>query len=120
MGVIENFKEVADLVKKAGDLDLYRKIVALEGQVIELTRANRHLQVENEELKNRLAIRTAMTFKAPLGYAQGDAVPHCPRCWESEEKQIHLQGPVRVSAGTRFDCPKCKEMFITDRPSSGR
>jgi hypothetical protein len=31
MGVVENLKDVADLVKKAGEIDLYKKISAAEG-----------------------------------------------------------------------------------------
>lgn len=41
MGPLENIKEVADLIKKAGDIELYRKIAESEGEVIELTYANR-------------------------------------------------------------------------------
>jgi hypothetical protein len=36
MGIIENAKDIADLIKKAGDIELYRKICALEGEIIDL------------------------------------------------------------------------------------
>jgi len=32
VGVIENMKELANLIEKAGDLDLYRKIIESEGE----------------------------------------------------------------------------------------
>ncbi len=115
MGLIDNLKDVADLVRKAGDTELYRRITALEGEVIDLTRANRHLELENEDLKGKLAVRAAMTFKPPFWYVEGDDVPYCPQCWEADAKQVHLQGPDEVGAGMRFDCPNCKQMFITDR-----
>jgi len=40
MGIIDNAKELADLLKAAGNTELYRKIVELEGEIIELTRQN--------------------------------------------------------------------------------
>ena len=115
MGLIENFKDVAELVKKAGNIDLYQQITALESQLIDLTRTNRHLELENEELKAQLAIRAKMSFKNPFWFVEGDDVPCCPRCWEHDSKAIHVQGPMEVGSGTRYDCPQCKEMFITNR-----
>src|SRR5262249_45681409 len=107
---------VADIVKKAGDIDLYRRICSLEGEVIDLTRANRHLERENEALKAKLAQRENLTFREPFFYAANDPVPFCPRCWESDQKAVHLQGPTEVAAGKRFNCAACKQYFITDRP----
>lgn len=63
----------------------------------------------------RVAEKPLMTFRAPFWYAEGDPVPHCPRCWEVDGRAIHLQGPVSVVAGMRFDCAQCTRHFITDR-----
>ena len=115
MGLLEQFKDVADLVKKAGDIQLYRQITALEGEVIDLTRANRQLEAQNEELKLKMAARATMQFKSPFWYVEGDDVPYCPKCWEAATIQVHLQGPVSVAAGTRYDCLNCKNLFIKER-----
>lgn len=56
-----------------------------------------------------------MLFKAPFYYRTGDPVPHCPRCWESDGKAIHLHGPMSVASGTRFDCLQCEQLFIAER-----
>lgn len=63
MGTIENAKEIADLAKKIGDADLYRKIVEREGEVIDLTRDKRTPENHNEDLKEKLAIVPEMTFR---------------------------------------------------------
>jgi hypothetical protein len=47
MSIINNVKEIADLVQKAGDIELYRKIIELEGELIELTRSNRELEKQS-------------------------------------------------------------------------
>ena len=115
MGLLENFKDVAEVVRKAGNIDLYRRITSLESEVIDLARANRHLEVENEELKATLALKAKLTFRAPFWFAEGDDVPYCPNCWEGQRKAIHVQGPIDVAAGTRYDCMQCQKMFISDR-----
>ena len=53
MSIINRIKDIADLIKKLNDIELYRKIVELEGDIIELTRINRDLEERVSELKNR-------------------------------------------------------------------
>jgi hypothetical protein len=38
MGAVENVKEVADLIKKFNDIDLNRRILNLENEVLDLSR----------------------------------------------------------------------------------
>ena len=54
MGTIENVKEMVILIKNLGDLDLYRRILDLQGEIIDLTGAKRSLEEENHELKKQL------------------------------------------------------------------
>jgi hypothetical protein len=49
MGIVENIKDAADLAKKIGDIELYRKIVHLEGEVMDLTRDKRQADLKIEE-----------------------------------------------------------------------
>jgi hypothetical protein len=44
MGVVENMKDVADLIKKIGDIELNRKILTLENEVLDLSREKRRLE----------------------------------------------------------------------------
>jgi len=80
MSILENMKEVADLVKKIGDVELYRKIVELEGEVVELTRSKRLLEQQVEELEAQAAFKKKLSFRKPFYFAEGDDVPYCPRC----------------------------------------
>ena len=56
MGIVENLKEAADVAKAIGNIDLYRKIVELEGEVIELTRENQQLRQNIDEQKRWLEL----------------------------------------------------------------
>jgi hypothetical protein len=108
MGVIENMKDIADLIKKAGDIELYRKIVESEGAVIELTRENRELEERVGELEKTLAFRKQMSFKQPFWYQEGDETPFCPACYEAKDRAIHLT----FVSETRWDCPSCNHCYF--------
>jgi len=117
MGIIENIKDIGNLVQKMGNMDLYRKIIELEGEVVGLTRENLEMEKKIEELNTLLETKKAMTFRPPFYFQEGDSQPFCPKCWEADRKAIHLDGPSDVLAGPRYDCPNCKNHFIYPRRS---
>lgn len=106
MGVVDNVKEVADLVKKLGDIELYRKIVELEEEVLALNRDNRNLSDQVSNLQQKLSFSSKLTHKPPLYYAENDPAPFCPRCWENDQKPIHL-----VGQNNQYDCPLCLHYY---------
>ena len=118
MGVIESLKEIADLVKKFNDDELNRKIVDLEGEIVELTLQIGSLEEENKEMKRTFSLIKKMRFKKPFYFQEDDPVPFCPRCWEKEKKPVHLIGPVKVAAGLRYGCPNCKDFFVEESKGS--
>jgi len=57
-------------------------------------------------------LKSEMKFKAPFYYKAGDKIPHCPVCWESDGKQIHLNGPHNIPGEEPFyKCLKCNNNF---------
>jgi hypothetical protein len=114
MGVMENLKEIGDLIRKYNDSKLDQKIGELEREIVELTVQIGSLEEENEELKRTLSLIKKMGFKKPFYYQEGDPVPFCPRCWEKEKRPVHLLGPIKVGTGLRYGCPSCKEFFMGD------
>lgn len=111
MGVIENMKEVADLVQKVGDIDLNRKIVNLEGEVLSLTREKRHLEVRVDELERELRLKKELVFKEPFYYLTGDSTPYCPGCWEDKRTSVHLTFVGDYNLSTDWQCPVCKHRY---------
>ncbi len=108
MGAIENIKEIADLVKKIGDMDLYRKIVELEQEVFEVSRQNLKHQTEIEKLKELLSIKQKINYVKPLYYIEGDKNPYCPKCWEVDKILVHL---IESASPTHVRCPNCEKSF---------
>ena len=72
MGIIENAKELADLL-------------------IELTRQNRQLEDKGEEQKKLLDLKGKMKWEKPVYRTEGEEDPYCPQCWEVSQKQVHLK-----------------------------
>jgi hypothetical protein len=109
MGVLDEMKEIGDLIKKAGDIELYRRIVKLEGEVTDLTRDKRRAEEKIEELERTLKFSKELKFKAPFYFADGDATPYCPACWESKKMAIHVA--VHEQYMHLRQCPACKHAY---------
>jgi len=124
MGVIENMKEVAELVKQIGDLELNRKIVNLEGEVHELKRANMRLETELHYAQRLLKLRQEMTFTEPFYYADGDSVPHCPAYWNAKDIAVHVVFVANREDEMHWHCPNCDHHYYdkkdkTEKPRPG-
>jgi len=66
MGAIETVKEVADLIGRLHDIDLSRRILKLEEEIIELTRGKRRSDEKIEELERVLKFRGELRFREPF------------------------------------------------------
>src|SRR5258708_19138291 len=94
MGAAEYVKDVAEFVKKFNDIELNRRILKLEEEVIDLTREKRRADEKVEELERALRFRGELVFKEPFYYLEGDSTPYCPACWEAKRSAVHLhRGP---------------------------
>jgi hypothetical protein len=104
MGIIA---EGINLAEKFRDLEFKEKMRILRQQVLEL-------QEENLQLKNRLRSREEMTASGPNNYFYRDvpnAAPHCPVCWQRDEKAVLLPAVQEYFGGPGRLCRVCKTMF---------
>lgn len=120
MGVVDDIREVADLIRKSGDIDLWRKTVNTEEKVVELTRQLRAAETRVEELEDALKFKKKLNFKAPFYFADGDSIPFCPKCWEADKKAIHMIHIFTNEESTRQDCPECGKMVLVERGGRSR
>lgn len=72
MGVVDTLKETIGLLQKVDNIDLYRRMLDLQTQVMALVE-------ENQTLKQRLATRDELTFDANA-YWRGEEGPFCSAC----------------------------------------
>jgi hypothetical protein len=121
MSAIENVKEVADLIKKFNDIDLNRRILNLENEVLDLSRDKRRAEEKVEELEGLLKFSEKLTFGEPFYWLEKDSTPYCPQCWEAARTPIHLLYKGHMTGGHRYDCPKCTNVFcsaVTPAPTA--
>jgi len=106
MDPLANLKEISNIIKKYNDLELMKRIVDLQTEVFEL-------QTKNLDLKQQLGSRESVKRTGPHGFyfQDGDPDPLCPKCWEKDEKMIHLGNSRPWSGGIRRDCHVCNQTF---------
>jgi hypothetical protein len=113
MGVVENMKEMADLIKKLGDIELNRKVLTLETEVLDLTREKRRAEEKVEELERTLRFKGDLKFKEPFYWLGDDQTPYCPVCWEDKHKALHVHYSHANNHGQYWACPNCKADFTS-------
>ena len=118
MSIVQDMKEVAELAKKQGNVDLYTRILELRIEAIEMSEEKLKLQARVNELEEGLRVRDQMTFTEPFWYREGDATPHCPACYEKDNRAIHLISLDHAANG-RFSCPVCKLLCYGPGSQSG-
>src|SRR5713226_6997733 len=106
MGAVENVREFSEFVKKYNDIDLNRRILNLENEVLDLSRDKRRAEQRVEELERALKFQQALTFKPPFYYSADDPNPYCPACWDSKRTAVHLHHDrQRLPVGDGMTCP---------------
>lgn len=116
MSIIDNAKEIATLIQKLGDIELYRKIVELEGEIIELTREKRQLEEKLTDTRRSQEIIQHLHFDSPF-YANADGSElYCARCIESDGRAIHIaKTGEREMRRQVYLCPQCKSKYVDTR-----
>jgi regulator of replication initiation timing len=94
MSIIENIKSIANILQKADNIELYRKILDLQTDAMELVEQNYELKNEVRELKNKLSFRGNLIHRNNKYWKlndQGDEDgPFCTTCWDVKELLVRL------------------------------
>ena len=108
-------KNVADIVKKAENLELYAMLLDLQSKALELQEENAQLkqqlsdQSRIESLRSRI-IRHDQPFITLRD--DDDHILYCAQCWDSKEKLIQMN---TEPSSAEFICPSCKNTGVYDR-----
>lgn len=111
MSVVENMKEVADFVKKFNDIELNRRILNLENEVLDLSRDKRRAEERVEQLERALKFSKELVLKDGFYWANGDRTPFCTARWDAKRMAIHVKRLVLQERGNRYECPNCKAKY---------
>lgn len=113
MGLYENIKDIAQVVKKAGDIDLYSRILDAQEMAMNLQEENNKLKNEIEELKNNKSIGERLEFRNGAYFLKRenkqDDGPFCSACGDSNNNLIRLHIVQGTFEGhNKGRCPICK------------
>ncbi len=114
MGLYESIKDVAKVMQKSDNVELYKELLDLSSQALALQAEITRLKEENAELKKKRNISDKVVrHELPFITLQGDtqALYYCSHCWDSEEIVIQLN----CEDNGQFECPHCHVKGIYDK-----
>jgi len=107
MGILETVKDVAVLVQKADNVELLKKVLDLQTELIELTQEMATLRRELSDATDQLQFQGELRFRDNLYWRVtegGEEGPFCSRCWDSDRKAIRMHRREEE----KLQCPSCK------------
>ena len=63
------------------------------------------------ELRNKIEEKESLIFDGKFYLKEGDNIPFCPTCWESNKKAIHLIFKHYQTYGKCQECEVCKTKY---------
>ena len=113
MGLYEGIKDVAKVLQQADNIALYRQLLDLSAQALELQSEVARLTAENEELKKQKDIESKIQrHNEPIVTLIDSDVIYCAHCWDNERKLIQVS--TNEWKG-QFVCPHCNFEGIYNR-----
>lgn len=106
MGLYEGIKDVAKVIQQADNVDLYRQLIELSAQALDMQNEITRLTNENLELKKSKDLANSIErHSEPYITLKEDAeqILYCSRCWGHEEKLIQ----VKCNDTGKFKCTHC-------------
>ncbi len=94
MGLYEGIKDVAGIVQKADNIELYKQLLDLGSQALDMQNEIMQLRNENKELKDELNQKKRVIRHKNALYitleGDEDQIHYCSTCWGSKGKLIQL------------------------------
>ena len=128
MGIIDDTKEVVKLIQQIDNIELYHKILDLEGDIIELVQQNREKDEAIEKLKRAMELKGKMVCEHSAYYEvdkEGNKIagPFCTNCFDNEYATRRLVQGAKPKGKPGWEwewiqCPKCKVPFQSNQTGS--
>lgn len=93
MSIIDGIKDIANIVRKADNIDLYRQILELQQEALELVEENFNLKKELREAKESTELQERLIFENNTYFIKDEHKtegPYCATCWDNEKKLIRM------------------------------
>lgn len=108
MGVYEAIKDALKVAQASDNAPLIKSLTAALMESHALSERLYELKARVRELEEALSERRHLVFDGSKFYrAEGDEIPYCRVCWESEKKALHLEDWGRGD----WHCRICRNTF---------
>lgn len=107
MGLYEGIKDVAKVIQQADNVELYKQLIDLSSQALELQNEISRISAENAELKKMRDVESRIVrHSEPYVTLKDDCkqILFCSHCWDYEQKLIQ----VKLYDSGKFKCIHCK------------
>ena len=107
MGLYEAFKDAISVAQKADNVELYRQLLDLSAQALDMQAEIAKLKEENMELRKRRDVASEIIrHDEPCITLKNDdhSLCYCSHCWDSQQLLIQLN----CHENGTFECPHCK------------
>lgn len=114
MSFYEGIKDAIGLAQKADNIELYKQLLDLGAQALEMQAEIARLTAENEELRKAKDIESDIEYYVDAFVTRkSDEKPikYCAACWVDKKKLVPLQD----MEWENYDCPLCKTRVIDMR-----
>lgn len=120
MGIIDNVKSVARTVQQIDNIDLYTRILDLQGEILSLVEENTGLRRQVTDLESAAAIAAVLVVRRDSYWRTvggKDDGPFCTRCWDVDKQLVRLHEAANPEYG---HCPNCDKAGKIERGSMRR
>ncbi|MFR0677934.1 hypothetical protein [Dysgonomonas mossii] len=113
MGLYEGIKDVAKVIQQADNVELYKQLIDLSAQALDMQNEISRLSTENAELKKLRDIENRIErHSEPYVTLKDDSnqILFCSHCWDYEQKLIQ----VKCYDTGKFKCTHCENDGVYD------
>jgi hypothetical protein len=93
MSALDTAKDVVEIIRKIDNIELYKKILDLHGEIVKVYEENTTLKQKVQSLQDTLRTKNALEYNQNcywLQTDQGKDGPFCVHCWDTEQKLVRL------------------------------
>jgi hypothetical protein len=108
--VFKTIKEGANAIREAKNLELYERMLAVYGDVMELVEKNRELYEENLLLRETFSTKEKLSFDSERYWLNKEGQkdgPFCSTCWDIDSKLVRMRAYRDQRGALDYICEYC-------------
>ena len=110
---MEDARTVVNLIQKLDTLELHKKILDLQTEILKLYQDNLEVKTANHSLKERIQIKENLEFRGKAYWRRkqdgSEEGPFCSACWDVKQ-QLVWSHEFTNDPG-HYRCPACQQTF---------